>query len=180
MEHNTDRRPQQNDGYYGTGRRPETEKSQLPLIMSLLSLLLAANLITIAVHLDPLGRNSATKETSATETTALGDYPLNHAVQPAAVARSGFGMELSELDDAECRYWDLPGDVIVRSVDSGSAAERAGVLPGDVILAVEGETVTAPAEVFAAEESGQTVTLTLYRHGRRFDVQLTAVQPPTS
>ena len=180
MENNTDHRPQKNDGYYGTGRRPETEKSQLPLILSLLSLLVAANLITLAVHYDPLGRNSAAKETSATESTALADYPLNHAVRPTVAAHSGFGMELSELDEAERRYWELPGDVIVRSVDSGSAADRAGVLPGDVVLAVEGETVAAPADVFAAEDGGKTVTLTLYRHGRRFDVELTAVRPPTS
>ena len=180
MENNTDHRPQKNDGYYGTGRRPETEKSQLPLILSLLSLLLAANLITLAVHYDPLGRNTSAKETGAAETTALGDYPLNHAVQPVTAARSGFGMELSELGESEQRYWELPGDVIVRSVDSGSAAERAGILPGDVILAVEGETVTTSAEVFAAGDSGETVTLTLYRHGRRFDIELTAARLPAS
>lgn len=176
MERNNDRRPQHTDCYYGTGRRPETEKSQLPLILSLLSLLLAANLITIAVHLDLDGTTADASEPSASESSS---YPLHYAVQPAA-ARTGFGMELSELDDAERRYWDLPGGVIVRTVEGGGAAERAGILPGDVILAVQGETVAAPADVLAAEGSGETITLTVYRRGRRFDVVLTAAQPPTS
>jgi putative serine protease PepD len=56
----------------------------------------------------------------------------------------------------------------VRSVESGSGADKAGVKSGDVITAVDGTTVTSATRLRAIIDShkpGETVTLTVQRSG---------------
>ncbi|HEV2864671.1 MAG TPA: DegQ family serine endoprotease [Pyrinomonadaceae bacterium] len=65
--------------------------------------------------------------------------------------------------------------VIVSSVQKGSAADRAGVKQGDVIVAFNGTPVGDPNELrnlVAATQPGTEVTLTLNRDGRQEEVKL--------
>ncbi|HLM56628.1 MAG TPA: DegQ family serine endoprotease [Pyrinomonadaceae bacterium] len=65
--------------------------------------------------------------------------------------------------------------VIVSSVQRGSAADRAGVKPNDVIVAFNGHEVGDPNELrnlVAATQPGTEVTLTLNRDGRQEEVKL--------
>ena len=69
------------------------------------------------------------------------------------------------------------GDSLVMaiSVSEGSSAEEAGVLPGDIILAVDGRSVQTTAELMAIRRGhavGDTMTLTLLRDGNSFDVDV--------
>lgn len=69
------------------------------------------------------------------------------------------------------------GDSLVMaiSVSEGSSAEEAGVLPGDIILAVDGRSVQTAAELMAIRRGhavGDTMTLTLLRDGNSFDVDV--------
>ena len=69
------------------------------------------------------------------------------------------------------------GDSLVMaiSVSEGSSAEEAGVLPGDIILAVDGRSVQTTAELMAIRRGhavGDTMTLTLLRNGNSFDVDV--------
>ena len=69
------------------------------------------------------------------------------------------------------------GDSLVTaiSVSEGSSAEEAGVLPGDIILAVDGRSVQTTAELMAIRRGhavGDTMTLTLLRDGNSFDVDV--------
>ena len=43
--------PPQTPDYYGTGVQPQQKKSKLPLVLSLLSILMATNLVTVAISL---------------------------------------------------------------------------------------------------------------------------------
>jgi carboxyl-terminal processing protease len=82
---------------------------------------------------------------------------------------SGVGIQLS-LDK------DTKELVVVAPID-GSPASRAGVLPKDVITAIDGKTTrgmsTEDAVRLIRGQEGTTVTLTLRRRGQPLDVALT-------
>ena len=63
--------------------------------------------------------------------------------------------------------------VAVVEVNAGSSAEEAGVLAGDVILAVNGQAVADTADLMAARRGsviGDTMTLTILRDGQTMDI----------
>lgn len=69
------------------------------------------------------------------------------------------------------------GDSLVMAISvlEGSSAEEAGVLPGDIILAVDDRSVQTTAELMAIRRGhavGDTMTLTLLRDGNSFDVDV--------
>jgi S1-C subfamily serine protease len=60
--------------------------------------------------------------------------------------------------------------VLVRGVERGSPAERAGLAPGDVLLALDGRAVQSVADLhrwLGSEAIGATLALELLRGGRR-------------
>ncbi|HKY30065.1 MAG TPA: Do family serine endopeptidase [Pyrinomonadaceae bacterium] len=66
--------------------------------------------------------------------------------------------------------------VYVAEVQSGSAADRAGIRPGDVITAINGTAVNDPnpfRNIVAAAGPGAVVTLTVVRDGREQQVRAT-------
>lgn len=69
--------------------------------------------------------------------------PSNEAEPASARSKGGpgwLGVELAKRDGGE------PG-VLIRAVMHGSPAERAGLSAGDVVLSVDGESVTRPIEL---------------------------------
>ncbi|WP_337061922.1 S1C family serine protease [Kineococcus sp. G2] len=66
---------------------------------------------------------------------------------------------------------DQPG-----AVQAGGPGDRAGLRPGDVVLAVDGRPVTEPAELIVdirARQPGDTVTLTVRRGEQTLEVPVT-------
>ncbi len=66
--------------------------------------------------------------------------------------------------------------VMVASVEAGSPAEQAGVLAGDIILALDGVTITGADDLIrllAGEKIGRTVLLDSLRNGERRKVPIT-------
>jgi regulator of sigma E protease len=65
-------------------------------------------------------------------------------------------------------------DALIDTVDSGSAAERAGFQPGDVVIAVDGDEIHNFFELqrIVSSSAGQTLTVTVKRDDK--DVPLTA------
>lgn len=170
---NNHEKPQECPGYYGTGRR-ETDKSRLPLVVLLLGVVLAANLITVALHIE---RNrSGEKAAAPGETETAPDvYPAFDSLRENADGESvSFGMELSALEEAERRYWDLPEGLIVRSVASESVAAKVGILQGDILLSVEGTEVKTVSDYFTAIDAVEdnTITIAVYRCGTHYVLDL--------
>jgi regulator of sigma E protease len=107
------------------------------------------------------------------------DQPL-----PVVVERNGQRVALSikptpHTEDGETAgflefipdYGGLP--VLLREVVANSPAEKAGLQPGDRILALNGEPVKSAEQVtqYVREHKSQPITLTLERNGQRRDVQ---------
>jgi serine protease Do len=75
------------------------------------------------------------------------------------------------------------GGVGIAQVISGSAADQAGLNPGDVILQLNGKTYNDPAQLQQAIKNlhaGQKVTLQVWSNGSRKLVQVTLGSQPSS
>jgi serine protease Do len=71
---------------------------------------------------------------------------------------------------------------MVVSLASGAPAEAAGVLPGDIVLDLNGETVgrvRTLAGLLGADRIGQTLQLRVLRAGAIHVVAVTIVERPT-
>ena len=102
------------------------------------------------------------------------------------VQRPWFGAELQKLtpDIAASLGMDRPVGAMVAEVPQGSPAAKAGLRPGDVIMAVEGKQIADPRAFkyrFVTKGVGGKVVLDIVRDGRprRIDVALeTAPENP--
>ena len=80
----------------------------------------------------------------------------------------GIGISIREVED---------GSLQVLSVTSNSPAEKGGMLPGDIFVAVNGEDCTAQTLTEVREkvrgEAGTDVTVTVLREEERIDITMT-------
>jgi serine protease Do len=76
---------------------------------------------------------------------------------------------------AQYRY-DVSTGVFVYSVEEGSAAERAGLKMGDVILKVDDNVIKTVEDLTSVKKqyaAGDTATLTVYREKQELTLELT-------
>ncbi|MDE5770469.1 MAG: trypsin-like peptidase domain-containing protein [Ruminococcus sp.] len=89
--------------------------------------------------------------------------------------RPQIGITTVDVTESVSRYYDIPLGVYVQSVQKGSAAELAGIQKGDVIIDIEGETVTNATELNKIKneyKAGDTITITINRAGQDIQVSL--------
>ena len=92
------------------------------------------------------------------------------------------GITAGSVSEEAMQLYNLPEGVYVSKVENGSDAYAKGVKVGDVITAVNGSAVTSVADVNALKEDckvGDTITLTIYRDGKTFDVKVQLVDKST-
>ncbi|ASY58211.1 HtrA protease/chaperone protein [Sinorhizobium sp. CCBAU 05631] len=66
------------------------------------------------------------------------------------------------------QFEDAAGNVVVSSIEGGSAAGRSGLRAGDVIVAVNRKPVATVAELAAAlKDAGGAIALDLFRGGSK-------------
>ncbi len=78
----------------------------------------------------------------------------------------GINLSQQEITDEIARLYGFPHGVYVAAVVEGGAADKAGILPGDIITAVNGSAVTARTQLQEKVNSyrcGTEVTVTLAR-----------------
>lgn len=86
------------------------------------------------------------------------------------------GITAQDVSESVSEAYNIPQGVYVVSVNSGSAAEKAGLQKGDVITAVNGKTVKSYEELAAIKnnyKAGETITLTIWESGSTKDIKLT-------
>ncbi|NOX87531.1 MAG: DegQ family serine endoprotease [Calditrichaeota bacterium] len=94
------------------------------------------------------------------------------------VRRGYLGVYISEVTPVTAKgvKLDHPRGVFVTSVIEGSAAEKAGIKEGDVILSVNGKEVNRPNELQAkigVLNPGDKVTLKIWRDGKELTIKAT-------
>jgi serine protease Do len=93
------------------------------------------------------------------------------------------GVQIRDLEKNELvklKLTSLNGVAVVE-VTKGSAAERAGVKPNDVVVQFDGENVRSTQQLTRLVREtvpGRTVKMALIRDGRRFEVEVTPTVAP--
>lgn len=87
-----------------------------------------------------------------------------------------FGIMARNITEEMSRYYDLPVGVYITSIEEFSAAETAGLKPGDVIIKCDGQTIETLDELNEIRDQhqvGDTLTLTIVRNGAKSDISIT-------
>jgi serine protease Do len=90
------------------------------------------------------------------------------------------GIEAESLDSQLAEYFGVKEGVLVRSVVKGSAAERAGLKAGDVIVKIDESRITTPREISSSVRTAgakKTVPVQIVRERREMNLTL-AVEDP--
>lgn len=97
------------------------------------------------------------------------------------VRRGYLGVGLQELDDEMRNTWRVPGTggVVISYIQQGLPAHVAGLVPGDVVLAVDGAAmpdVRTFMQVVGTHRAGDDVGIEVWREGRRRTLRATLVE----
>lgn len=100
--------------------------------------------------------------------------PINDACRIACdlvekgyvTGKAYLGMSFANVSPSVARYYDMVQGVYICSVEEGSCSETAGLLPGDIIIGIDGEAIGATSELVKAVRSyraGDSAELTVWR-----------------
>ena len=108
---------------------------------------------------------------------------MEQLIETGAVTRGWVGVELQEITPelAESFKAGTTAGVLVAGVQRGSPADRAGVKPGDIILAVDGTQAMDPDSMrglIVALIPGRETKLRLRRGTREFELPITIGKRP--
>ena len=91
------------------------------------------------------------------------------------------GVSVMDLDSSTASMYSLPMGSYVQSVVEGSCAERAGIQPKDIIIAVGDYVVEGNSTLQSALRkfrAGETTTITVYRAGAKLPLTITFDERP--
>lgn len=93
--------------------------------------------------------------------------------------RPWLGVQGESFSSVYQRFYRVPRGVYITAVQSGSPAQEAGLLQGDILIAADGTSVSSMEDLNAvlyAHAVGDVMTLTVYRNGYQGDVEVTLAE----
>ena len=90
------------------------------------------------------------------------------------------GITIIDVTKEMSKQYSMPVGVYIREVSEFSAAERAGLMKGDIITAFDNEPVTCADDLNALKakhQSGDVVPVTIDRNGRALTLDIVLPQP---
>ncbi len=96
-------------------------------------------------------------------------FVVTSLIKNGKVVRGYLGVKISNIDSSKAKLYGIDHGVLINQVQPNSAAEKAGLKPGDIIVAVDGEEVKNAGELrnkIAFKGAGAVVTLKVYRNGK--------------
>ncbi len=87
------------------------------------------------------------------------------------------GIECEPVDSQLAEYFGVKRGVLVRSVDRSSAAERAGMKAGDVLVAIGNQEIATPRDMNSymrsEHQAGKPISLSLVRNRKPLTLNIT-------
>lgn len=109
---------------------------------------------------------------------------INELIKYGCVkGRPVLGLSGETITELWSQYYGVPQGFIVRNVESGSAAEKAGIQVGDIVIGINDTTITSISEfnkIKAKYKAGDKITITLYRQGNKKNVEATLDEDTSS
>jgi len=97
----------------------------------------------------------------------IADLMERHTRDKVAEGKSGYmGISLQEVSEQYSQMFNMPIGVFVAEVEEGAAAEKAGIIKGDIITRFDGEKIRTYAdlqEILQYFGVGDTATVTIMR-----------------
>lgn len=85
------------------------------------------------------------------------------------------GISGSNITEIYSQYYDIPQGFLVKIVNEGSAAEKAGIKVNDIVIGINGKLISS-IEEFNDEKAnfkaGDTITVSVYRDGEIIDLEV--------
>lgn len=108
---------------------------------------------------------------------------MEEIVRTGAVTRGWIGVEVQDISAELAESFRLadPKGTLIAGVLRGGPADRAGVKPGDILLAVENQTVTdssAMLNLIAALEPGKSAKLKILRNRQELQIEVNVGKRP--
>ncbi|MHB8110863.1 MAG: trypsin-like peptidase domain-containing protein [Syntrophorhabdaceae bacterium] len=106
-------------------------------------------------------------------------YVAKALITKGKVERGWLGVTVGDITPEIGKTRNIPPNTtgsLVQSVAKGGPAERAGLTPGDIVIAVNGKEVKTTNEfrnMIAQVQPGNVVVLTVLRSGKRQDIRVT-------
>ena len=85
------------------------------------------------------------------------------------------GISGEEISPFYQRYYQFPQGLYITRIMENSAAEALGLQPGDILLSINGSSITTPDSLQTLINSyslGQSMELVIYRAGQQYSFQL--------
>lgn len=90
--------------------------------------------------------------------------------------KPSFGITATTVDSSVAQYYNMVVGAYVFSVNPDSCSEAAGIKVGDIITAINEDTITSSSDLTYKKKSykaGDTVKLTVYRAGEYLEISVT-------
>ncbi len=106
---------------------------------------------------------------------SLAKNVMEQIIKTGSVTRGWIGVEVQEISPELAESFRLPGTegAIIAGVMRGSPADKAGIVPGDVLLSVAGKPVKdaqSMLELIAALPPGEAAKFNIRREGRNLEL----------
>ena len=102
-------------------------------------------------------------------------------IEYSKVRRPYIGITGMDLDEETAKANDLVVGIYVKAIDDFSAAEKAGIKPGDVIIEADGQKITTMDELNEIKNKhqiGDEMTVKVNRNGQERDITITLDEQP--
>ena len=114
---------------------------------------------------------------------SLAKSVMEQIIKTGIVTRGWIGVEVQEITPELAETFKLPSTqgALIAGVMRGSPADRAGIKPGDILLAVADKPIgdaQSMLGVIAAQTPGQQAQVKISRAGKQFDLTVTIAKRP--
>lgn len=172
-----------NEYFYETGST-QPPKSRILIVIFLVLLIFVGGIVTalgilnikLWSDLSPREDEAVSLRFTREESSTAAQFAAPEITGAPGAPGADLGFTTETVSGFLRAYYRLPQGVYIPQVTEGSHAASAGVRPGDILLAINGQQITDTDSLnkqLRRCSAGETVTLTLYRDGKELDLELT-------